>query len=57
MMYFGHKHAHEHITDCRYIYVHAYAHEHITDCRYIYVRAYEYPYMGCLISTLIGTRK
>ena len=42
IMHFGHKHAHEHITECWYIYT---------------GRAYENPYMGCLISTLIGTRK
>ena len=31
--------------------------EHITGCWYIYVRAYENAYMGCLVITLIGTRK
>ena len=51
----SHKHAHRH-TKIMY-FGHKHAHEHITDCWYIYVRAYENPYMGCLISTLIGTRK
>jgi hypothetical protein len=51
----SHKHAHRHK---KMMYIgHKHAHEHITGCWYIYVRACENPYMGCLISTPIGTRK
>ena len=42
VMQFGHKHAQKYITRCWYIYT---------------GRAYENPYMGYLISTLIGARK
>jgi hypothetical protein len=51
IMQFGHKRAHRHTQ-----LGHKYAHEHNTGCWYIYGRAYENPYMGSLISTLIGTR-
>ena len=36
---------------------HKHAHEHITRCWFIYWRAYENPYIGYLISKLIGSRK
>ena len=83
IMQFGHKHAHEHITECWYTYRaclweslysvshkhtdrhtkvmqfgHKHAHEHIRECWYIYgAGLWENPYIGYLISTLIGTRK